>query len=236
VKRAAIVFGLALVMAGAGAADLPAYPFVSTGGKAQLWLKPDIGELQFDAGTQAPDAAAAAAALEETCAAVAALLLEHGVADSDIDGSELTKKTVRLTRPTADGITEVHALERHYRVQVRDLTQWPPLIAALLARDHVAALAVSFDRSDSDAVNRDLLAQAADDARANAMLLARSFGRPLGAVQAIARGPLDRVAPAIFNAADGGRAVAPGPKPTSSYTVPPSIPFAQAVTAVFRLK
>lgn len=226
----------ALACAGAHAADLPAYPFVSTGGKAQAWLPPDIGELRFDTGAQHTSGEAAAALLDEVSAAIAATLAEHGVPEADIDSADLTKKTVKLSHATADGATEAALLERHYRVQVRDLARWPDLIAALLARDHVDGLSVEFNRTDSEQMNRELMTQAAQDARNNGMLLAQSFGRKLGAAVAIARGPLDKVAPGIFAETGSDRPPVTRPPSRSSYAVPPAIPFAQSVTAVFRLK
>lgn len=176
------------------------------------------------------------AALDELSAAIGGLLAEHGIADSDIDSAELAKKTVALSTPAADGATSASVLTRHYRIQVRDLARWPGLVSALLATEHVDSVGVSFDRSDSDQLNRDLMSQAAQDARNNGTLLARSFGRKLGAAMAIARAPLDKVS-APFIAQTGGGAEPPPRTPaTPNYAVPPSIPFAQSVTAMFRLQ
>lgn len=238
--RLAIAAGLAALLALAAplaqAAELPAYPLVSTAGKAQAWLAPDLGELRFETGTQHTSAAAASTTLDELSTTIAALLAEHGVADADVDSAELAKKTVALGKPAADGATTAYVLTRHYRVQVRDLARWPALVAALLATEHVDSLGVSFDRSDSDQLNRDLMRQAADDARANATALARSFGRKLGPAMAITRGQLDKLAaPFIAQSASSGEATPRAPV-TANYAVPPSIPFAQAVTAIFRLQ
>jgi uncharacterized protein YggE len=227
---------LAAACSGAGAADLPSHPFVTTGGKAQLWVAPDIGALTFEIGTQHGSAEQATATLEESCRAIATLLAEHGVADADIDGSELSKKTMPLSKPAADGSTSAYLLTRYYRVQVRDLAQLPDLVAALLVLEHVDTLGSSFDHTNKEQINRELMVQAAADARANGTLLAESFGRQLGPAVAIARGPLDRMGPALL---DPPAVAAPALPPTQQirrYTVPPLIPFAQAVTAIFRLK
>lgn len=234
--RAAVCIAALLAVTAAPAAELPSYPFVSTTGKAQAWVPPDIGELQFETGAQNASAEAARAALDERCATIGNLLAEHGIADSDIDSAELAKKSVALSTPAPDGTTTASLLTRHFRVQVRDLARWPGLVAALLATEHVDSVGVSFDRSDSDLLNRDLMTQAAQDARANGMLLARSFGRKLGPAMAIARAPLDKLS-APFLAQTGSGAEPPPRAPaTPNYAVPPSIPFAQSVTAIFRLQ
>ena len=228
---------LLLGAAAAHAADLPAYPFVSTSGKAQAWLPPDIGELRFETGAQHTDAGVAGATLAELSAAIAQVLAEHGIPDADIDSSDLVVKTVELSKPAADGATRAHAAARHYVVQVRDLARWPGLVAAMLARDHVDSISASFDRTDSAQLDRDLMAQAAQDARANGALLAQSFGRKLGPATAIARGPLERVsAPFVAAQPGGSRASQAAASTSGSYAVPPSIPFAQSVTAIFRLQ
>jgi len=233
--RAACSIAALLIGVSAQAAELPSYPFVSTTGKAQAWMAPDLGELQFETGAQHTSAEAARAALDELSATVAGLLTEHGIVASDVDSAELAKKSVTLSAPAADGATTAIVLTRHFRVQVRDLARWPGLIAALLATEHVDSLGVSFDRSDSDQLNRDLMTQAAQDARNNGTLLARSFGRKLGPAMAIARAPLDKLSAPFIAQTSGGEAPPRAPA-TPNYAVPPSIPFAQSVTAMFRLQ
>jgi uncharacterized protein len=234
--RAAIGIAALLAATALPAAELPSYPFVSTTGKAQAWVPPDIGELRFETGAQNADDQAARAALDALSATIAGLLAEYGIAASDIDSAELAKKTVTLSAPAADGATSASVLTRHYRIQVRDLARWPGLVAALLATDHVDSVGVAFDRSDSDQLNRDLMTQAAQDARANGTLLARSFGRKLGPAMAVARAPLDKLAAPFIAQTGSGTEPPPRTAATPDYAVPPSIPFAQSVTALFRLQ
>jgi hypothetical protein len=234
-RKFALFVLLASLCGAASASPLPSYPFVSTGGRAQLWLRPDIGELQFDTGAQHSDGVAAAAALEAVDKTVLAMLAEQGIPDADIENYELSRKSVNLSKPAADGATTAWSLGRHFRIQVRDLNVWPQLIAALLALDHIDSVSTSFDRTDADDINRQLMKDAAAEARQNALQLAQSFGRKLGPAMAIARGPLDKVAAPFVQQAS---AALPRPPrtPASSYAVPVSIPFMQSVTAVFKLQ
>jgi len=227
----------------AQASPLPDYPFVSTGGKAQAWMPPDVGELQFDVGAQQPSAEQAAAALQAQCAGIATLLASHGIGEADVEGYELAKKAVELSNPAADGATQAWSLGRHFRVQVRDLSQWPALLTEVMALDHLDGVSVQFDRSDRERVNAQLLAEAAKDARGNGALLAESFGRKLGQVVAIARAPLEKLGTPYMAQPESAPAKVPRSAGTQlteasamDYTVPSSIPFAQSVNAVFRLK
>lgn len=228
---------LALCTGFAHASPLPDYPFVSTSGKAQAWVKPDIGEIQFQANTLNPKAELAAAAMDQLTGAMLKMLAERGVASSDIETFDVSKKTVELSQPNADGATSTYAIARHVRVQVRDLAQWPAIMATLVAQEGVDSIGVGFDYVARDKLNGELAAQAAQDARGNGAMLAESFGRKLGPVVAIAKGPLDKIA-APFALADGNGNPGAAPRAPNepNYAVPAAIPFAQSVNVIFKLK
>lgn len=210
---------------------LPSHPFVSTSGKAQLWMRPDIGEVKFEAGTQDISAETAAAQLQELSAGAMRLLADHGVQETDIEAYEVEKKTV----PVSGQEQPAYTMGRLFHARVRDLAQWPDLIEKLVAMDHVTNVSSTFDRTDSDDINTQLMAAAADDARSKGGALAKAFGRKLGPVVAIARGPLDKVSAPFIEQQAGRTPRGTGPQ-TGKYTVPDSIPYSQTVNAIFVLK
>ena len=212
-------------------AALPAHPFVSTSGRAQMWIRPDIGEVKFEAGTQDPSAETAAARLQELGASLAQLLAEHGVREADIEAYEVDKKSV----PVSGQEQPAYSIGRLYHARVRDLAQWPALIEKLVAMDHVTNISSTFDRSDGDDINTQLMAAAADDARSKGAALAKAFGRKLGPVVAIARGPLDKVAAPFLEQQAGRTPRGTSPQP-GKVMVPDSIPYLQTVNAIFALK
>ena len=218
----------------AAAPGLPSHPFVSTSGKAQLWMRPNIGELKFEAGTQHASAETAAAQLMELSTSITQLLAEHGVQPQDIEAHELDKKSVSVSgRAQPD-----YSIGRIFNVRVRDLAQWPALMGKLVEMDHITNINSTFDRTDGDELNTQLMSAAADDARGKASSLAKAFGRKLGPVVAIARGPLDKVS-APFIAQQPGKESrgVPGPNAGSGkYAIPDSIPYSQTVNAIFVLK
>ena len=232
---------IALALPAARASTLPDYPFVSTSGKAQSWIKPDVGEIDFDATAQRPHADAAAAAMATVSSELLQALAAHGVAPSDIDSFEVTRKPVILSRPADDGSAAAALITRHFHVQVRDLAQWPELIAALLAQEDVEAMSVRFDRSDRDEIDARLSAEAARDARARGALLAEAMGRKLGAATAISQGALGQVAGNYGLAESGGGSAkragdAPSTARSADYAVPNALSFQQAVNVIFKLK
>lgn len=213
---------------------LPSHPFVSTSGKAQLWMRPDIGELKFEAGTQNASAETAAAELQELSARIMQLLAEHGVQPEDIEAHELDKKAV----PVAGREQPDYSIGRLFNVRIRDLSQWPELMPKLVEMDHITGINSSFDRTDGDDINTQLMTAAADDARSKGGALAKAFGRKLGPVVAIARGPLEKVAAPFIELKPGkeSRGVPGQNAGSGKYTIPDSIPYSQTVNAIFILK
>ena len=212
-------------------AGLPSHPFVSTSGKAQLWMRPDIGEVKFETGSQDASSEAAAAQLQELSASVMQLLADHGVLAEDVESYEVEKKTV----PVDSEKPAVYSMGRLFHARVRDLAQWPDLIAKLVEKEHVTNISSTFDRIDGDDINTQLMAAAADDARSKGSLLAKAFGRKLGPVVAIGRGPLTQIAAPFLELQQGRETRGTAPQ-TGNYSVPDSIAYSQTVNAIFVLK
>jgi len=210
---------------------LPSHPFVSTSGKAQLWMRPDIGEVKFEAGAQDTSPETAASQLQELSASAMQLLAEHGVQEDDIEAYELEKKLVTVD----EGKPQAYSMGRLFHARVRDLAQWPDLVAKLLDMAHITNISSTFDRTDGDDINNQLMAAAADDARSKGNSLAKAFGRKLGPVVAIARGPLTQVG-APFMEPQTDRETRGTPQEAGRYNVPTSIPYSQTVNAIFVLK
>jgi uncharacterized protein YggE len=210
---------------------LPSHPFVSTSGKAQLWMRPDIGEVKFEAGAQDSSSQAAAAQLTQLSANVMQLLAEHGVQETDLESYEVEKKTVSVDgeKPTA------YSVGRLFHARVRDLAQWPDLVAKLVDMEHIINISSSFDRTDGDDINTQLMAAAADDARNKGSSLAKAFGRKLGPVVAVAPGPLTQVGAPFLESQQGRETRGTSPQ-TGNYSVPDSIAYSQTVNAIFVLK
>ena len=238
VHKRLLAAGLVLCCSVAQADPLPAYPFVTAHGKAELWLAPDIGEIRFELNVQSNSAQEANERMEQRAGAVLALLAEHTLASADVESFDVSKKPVELSNPRDIQHKSAFLLSRHFHVQVRDLRLWPELLASLMAREEVETLSVGFDRTDRDSIERKLIVEASTSARADGAVLAQAFGRQAGPAMAISRAGLDRAgAPFGFGepapALQPARLAAPN---ATSYSVPPAILFTQSVNAVIKLK
>ena len=243
----ALILACCCLSSWALAAPLPPYPFVTTSGKAEVWLAPDLGELQFDIVAQNSDAAAGLAMVNTVSDQLTALFLAHGVAASDIEAYDFGKKTVPIHQKDDGDPPFASIITRHVRLPVRDLAQWPALMAALLGHDNIESLRGAFDRSDRSKIEGQLAVQAARNARQSATELALAFGRKPGPAMAVSKGSLERLgAPFGFgpdpSAPANGAARASSGAPTApdasapSYAMPHALLLTQSVNAVFKLQ
>jgi hypothetical protein len=237
------LFVLALILMSPAlyCAELPAYPFVTASGKAEVWLAPDVGEIKFELVSQAFLSEEASAALARQSDEVMAHLLAQGVAAADIESFELRKKTQEVNRGDKSQPAPVaYVMGRFFHVTVRELANWNAIIEPLASRNEVESFAVEFGRSDVDAVRRKLQGEAAQDARTQAGQLASAFGRRLGEVSAISQNPLHKIGIPFGLAAGDSRASnepsLPRPARTQLRTIPNVQPYWEAVYAMFKLK
>ena len=222
----------------AHASPLPEYPFVKSEGKAEIWLAPDLGEINFDVVVQDESSAKATAHLEQVSTELLGRFSAHAVVAADIEASDLSKKPVELSTQKGGQIAFAFALKRHFQVHVRDLKQWPEIMDALLARDSIESFSVSFDRTDREQVESKLVAEAGASARKQGNELALAFGRHRGPAMAIAQGGVDRIGAPFglsTTSVHDKRSPTPPVPGSISDTVPVVIPFAQSVHAIFKL-
>ena len=187
-KRIALVAGLVLVAAalagvlrpeGASAVDpAPNADTVTVSGAGVVTAVPD--RAQISAGVESR-AATARAALQANAAAMEKVL----DALRARGGQNVTTQTVSLStsfdeqgRPNGFVASNVASAET-------SLTGAGALIDAAVAAGANQVYGPSLSRSDADALYRDALAKAVDDARERAAILAKAAGRELGRVTAM---------------------------------------------------
>jgi uncharacterized protein YggE len=112
---------------------------------------------------------------------------------------------------------------------------------ALLELPHTESFAATFDRSDRSRIEADLLASAAQDAKARAERMAGQFGRKLGPVHAVSQIPFAALGAEFgfgYRGSEGGAlryAGAPG-RSAESMLAPATITIAEHVSVVYELQ
>lgn len=85
---------------------------------------------------------------------------------------------------------------------VRDLSQWTPLMRSVLVLKNIESLAVSFNRSDRDKIETDLLGEALAKTKLKAELIAKGLGARLGPATGVSVEPLKNLSNSMGMASD----------------------------------
>ena len=219
-KRIALAAGLLLAAAalagvlrpeGAGAEDpAPATDTVTVTGNGVVTSVPDRAEISAGVESRAPTAKAALAANGAAMQKVIDALRANG-------GKDVTTQTVSLStafdangQPSGFVASNVASAET-------SLGGAGALIDAAVAAGANTIYGPSLSRSDSDALYRQALAKAVEDAKGRAAILAKAAGRDLGRVTAISEsGASEGPIYAKASAAQDSTPVVSGPQETTA--------------------
>ena len=219
-KRIALAAALLLAAAalagvlrpeGAGAEDpAPATDTVSVTGTGVVASVPDRAEISAGVESRAPTAKAALAANGAAMQKVIDALRANG-------GKDVTTQTVSLsTAFDANGQPSGFAASNVASAET-SLGGAGALIDAAVAAGANTIYGPSLSRSDSDALYRQALAKAVDDAKGRAAILAKAAGRDLGRVTAISEsGASEGPIYAKASAAQDSTPVVSGPQETTA--------------------
>jgi uncharacterized protein YggE len=149
---------------------------ITVSGTATLFVTPDRATIVLGVSKNAQTAAGALAAASDAMAKVIAALKAAGVADKDLQTTQISLETRTDAQNRPIGYTASEGVS----VTVRDLTQVGTLIDKGVAAGANEVDGPTFERSNQDAVYRHALAIAYAQARAKAQTLAAKAGVRLG--------------------------------------------------------
>ena len=192
-KQLAIAAAFAALPLDAAASPLPAYPFVHVSADASVYRVPDIGTIDFEILAADADPELARATVETRIGEIRALLAEQGVPPDALETRDV-RKELRKGVPVEAPVYEVRS---SVRVNMRDLSKWRAVVAPLLGMPNLNSFATTFDTSEREQVEADLMTEALRDARRRAELIAKAARRKLGAVTAVTPGGVKNVGYAI---------------------------------------
>lgn len=235
-KRFAAALLLAATALPGMAADLPSHPFIHVSATADQYIMPDVGEIDIDIVSLEPDADAAWKLVNERLEASRALFAENGVAPEEVLVQDIARRP-RKVEVLEEGQPLPMETRATLHVTVRNLEQWTPILRTLLVMKDLESLSVSFNRSDRDQVEAELLQQAIGTARLKAKDIARGIGARLGAATGVSIGPLKNLSNAMGLSSDanargggGGRRGA-----RTEMALVQSMRLAQSVDVIYRI-
>jgi uncharacterized protein YggE len=219
-RRIALAAGALLALAalvgalrpdGAGAADPGgSTETVTVTGTGVVSAVPDRAEVSAGVDSRAGTASAALAANGAAMQKVIAALRASG-------GKDVTTQTISLS-PSYDQNGRPNGFVASNTASAETaLDGAGKLIDAAVAAGANTVYGPSLSRSDADALSRQALGKAVEDARARAEILAKAAGRPLGGVTAIVEGGASPVPVyAKASAAQDSTPVVSGPQETTA--------------------
>jgi uncharacterized protein len=229
-----------LATGGAGASPVPDYPFVHVTGSSFQAAMPDIASLDFEIVAPDADPAAARAVIEARVGEVRDLARQLGIDADDIAVREV-RQGIRKEERDANG-APVYELRCDVHVNVRNVANWAALAGGLLGKPNLDGFASAFDRSDMDRIHDELVAQAIQDARRQADVMAAAGGRRVGGLMGATPDTLKNLSTAMglergeFRRNEGADRARAQEVDREQLLAVPALKLRQPVDVIFRLE
>jgi uncharacterized protein YggE len=234
-KRFAAALLLAATALPGVAADLPNHPFIHVSATADQYIMPDVGEIDIDVVSLEPDADAAFKLVTERLDSSRALFAASGVAPEDVFVQDIVRRP-RKVEVLPEGQPMPMETRVSLHVTVRNLEQWTPIMRALLVMKNLESLSVSFNRSDREKLESELLQQAIGMAKIKAQDIARGVGARLGPATGVSIAPLKNLSNAMGLSSDSNaRSSAGRHKPRTEMALVQAMRLAQSVDVIYRI-
>ncbi len=158
---------------------------ISVTGEGEINAVPDIGQFSFSIMAEGTDATTAQKDSGEKINTILAYLKEQGIEEKDIKTEyyNLSPKYRYEQKPCdvnrycpGEQIMDGFEVSQSIRVKVRDLSKAGDLIAAVGDRGATNISSLSFTIDDTDVLKEQARAKAIDDAKTEAVVLARDLG------------------------------------------------------------
>jgi uncharacterized protein len=236
-KKFAFIGLLAFAPLAAQASNLPDYPFIHVSGGSSTYAMPDTGQIDFEIAAVDADPALALGVLEARANEIRALAKELGIAPGDIEIRDVRRDIKKPDANTPAGVT-LYDIRCGVRLVLRDLTKWQALAGPLLTWQNLDGFITSFDSTQREKIEGDLMNEAIKSARRKAEHIASGMGRKLGPVNAVSSGDLKNLTRAMGLQASetgyrGGARAAVDRANVLNVTI---LQFGQSVDAIFKLK
>ena len=185
-KRIAFALALLLVSVAAPAQSISGSPYIAVHGKAKTQVVPDVFPLQIVLKDTSLDAAKTQALIEGYASQIVDLTKKMEMDGRDVTISNLSvSPEYRYDDKDEEQVFLGNTYQRQIRLKFHTLDKLKQMIDALPKAKQVQLDTGAFESSRADAERRELLAQAVDDARTTAEIMAKAVGKRLGTVHNI---------------------------------------------------
>ncbi len=195
------ILPLVLLLAAPLSAQDAQQPTLTVYGEGSAEAVPDTATITLGVTAQAADAADAMAQTSATAAAILERLTALGVAERDVQTSDLSLNPVWSIRPSDDQLPpKIEAFEASNRVTVRvqDLASLGDVLGAVLEDGANRLGGLSFGLKDPEPIMNEARRDAVADAVARAGVYAEAAGVTLGPILSIQEGSMSAPRPEMM--------------------------------------
>ncbi|GGC64486.1 SIMPL domain-containing protein [Undibacterium terreum] len=223
----------------ANAAALPDYPFIFESGTARVDVAPDAAIIDITVSSRGSDASKALDLVNASMSDVFKAFNRSKLRKEDVESSDLVR-SLDYADPKRNA-APTYTINRHVRVQLRDLSLWAALMSELAKMKNVERLSAEFLVSNRRSIDAELQLKAAHDAEDKADKVAKVFGKKLGSVMAISEAPFNMLGRALTedmsnDAFSPPPPFSPPPELAAEIRVPTTIAIQKNLNVIFKLE
>ncbi len=230
-----------LIAPSVSANSWPDFPIIVAEGRALLEVAPEKVDVRLEVIAFDEDSAIAVDTVETQLGDVLAVLSRFDIPAEAITSHDLEKRIERARHDYKNLDILGYNVSRSLKFELEDLAKFSDLIGALAGINNVSIKNAYFDVLDRSEHERELMNQAAEDARQQAENMAAGLGVELGDVFAVSEsGYVSRTAQFALSIGDGpypmmADSASPGGLGRSVF-MPSTIEMTQTLNVIFRIQ
>jgi uncharacterized protein YggE len=239
-KKTLLSAALLITAASAAAESLPAYPFIHVTGSSYQQVMPDIAAVDFEVVALDADPAVAKSTVEARINEARELMKQLSLDPEDLVVREIRQSEPKDKQPASGG--PVYEVRCDVHINVRNVSNWPALAGGLLGKANLDGFASSFDLSNMEQVNDQLVTEAILDARRRAGVMAAADGRRLGPMMAATPQDLKNLTTSMglergdFRFQRNASNARPGETDRDTFVMVQTLKLRQPVDVIFRIE
>ncbi|MDL2357115.1 MAG: SIMPL domain-containing protein [Pseudomonadota bacterium] len=237
-KKILAAAAIALPAFATSASQLPDYPFIHVGGNGFAYVRPDVGEIDFEISAHNAEPEAARTLVEARIAEVRALVAGLALPEADVEIRDVRREIRKGDAAQSGGVQ--YDLKCGVHIKVADLSKWKALVSPLINMPNLDGFMTGFDASRREQLEAELMGEAIKAARLKGEAMAAGFGRKLGAIGGVSAGDLKNVTRAMGLAATdplrSTRNAGRNEYDRDSLLMINTLKMSQSVDVIFRIK
>lgn len=195
-----IVFILILATMGVVAYADDAASGITVNGSAEIKAKPDLAYITFGVKTESANAASAAQENARTSSALIDAIEKFGIPKADIETVGYSVTPV-IDYNVSPPVTSGYSVSNQVQVKTKDLDKIGKLIDTAISAGANIGYGLNFTIADDAAIKMKALAQAIENAKAKASVIAETLRVHLGKVKTVSESGSFTPRPPVYNTA-----------------------------------